>query len=165
MGENTFYNFKKKKLKIFGYISVCICMNLLLIKWYFTISYTANTEWSCSYSPSRRWIRTPAPALNAALNKDAISSDHIRQILQAMRVIPWLEMTPCLLRGNPQEGHSLLWYSFPKLKTKFIKSEKQQTSPSLELLYNSWSSIAWDLQFHKENRTAEDMTTKCNAVV
>lgn len=110
-------------------------MNLLLIKWYFTISYTANMEWSCSYSPSRRWIRIPP----SVLNKDAVSSDHtLDKSCKLCRLLPWLETIPCPLRGDPQEGHSLLWYSFPMLKTEFIKSEKQQTSPSLELLYNKF---------------------------
>lgn len=147
---------------IFSYISACVYMNLLFIKWHLTISYTANTEWLFSYSPSRRWKGTPPSAKNATLNKDAVSSDHtLGKSCKLCRLLPWLEMIPCPLRGDPQEGHSLLWYSFPKLKTKFIKSEKQQTSPSLELLYNSLSHIAWDWQLHKENRTAEDTTTKC----
>lgn len=119
------------------------------------------------YSPSRRWIRTPASALNAALNKDAVSGDHTSgKSCKLCALLPWLEMIPCPLRGDPQEGHSLLWYSFPKLKTKLLSLKSNRQVQVWSCYYNRWSSIAWDLQFHKENRTAaEDMTTKCDAVV
>lgn len=74
MGNNIFNNFFKW-LKIFSYISTRMYMNLVLIKWYFTTSYTASTHSLCSYSfHSKRYTKQR-------------QWPHIRQIQQAMQVI------------------------------------------------------------------------------